>query len=135
MPWLAMIFFNHFKSDLDGVKSKVGFCFTRIQSNELRNPIYQTKFHQTISTEPNIPNQIHSIKHTKLNPMNQFYQTKSNLTGLSYFMQQFLMKWNKVQVPVWAQLGPVQSQLVLIICRWKGKYCQAELSRNGKISQ
>ena len=66
MPWIAIIFFNHFMSDLVGVKSKVGLCFTRIQSNELRNPIYQTK-----STKPYLLSQIYQIKSIQWNPQNK----------------------------------------------------------------
>ena len=40
----------------------------------LENQIYQAKCLKCY--EPNIPNQIYSIKHTKLNQTNQFYQTK-----------------------------------------------------------
>ena len=47
--------------------------------------MWRTKY-----TEPNIQRQIHSIKPTKLNPPNQFYQTKSSLTSLINFMQQIL---------------------------------------------
>ena len=45
---------------------------------------------RTKYTEPNIQNQIHLIKPTKLNPPNQFFQTKSSLTSVINFMQQIL---------------------------------------------
>ena len=72
-PWVAIIFFNHFKKDLDGVKSIVGLCFIRIHSNYLPNPIYPTKV-----TKPNILNQIFTLG-TKTK---QIYQTKSTKLNL-----------------------------------------------------
>ena len=42
------------------------------------NQVYQAKCFKC--EEPNIPNQIYSIKPTKLKSTNQFYQTKSKET-------------------------------------------------------
>ena len=112
----------------------VSWGINLIYWNKFTNQIYKTESNppskmcemwRTKYTAPNILNQIHSIKHTKLNPPNQFYQTNSSLTSLNNFMQQIL---NEVkQVTVWAELGPVQSQLVypyyLYLCPCTSSRC------------
>ena len=116
MQWLAVIFFNNFKAKFVCVLLRQNLTsyqnwFTIPNSP---NQIYWTKFvpwglnliywnkfskpnfkilnpiHESKCMrceEPNIPQQINSIKPTKLN---QFYQTKYKLTSLINFMHQIL---------------------------------------------
>ena len=84
MPWLAIIFgpyLNHFKSDFDGVKSRVGHWFTQLKTfNQLPKPIYQTNLRNQICSlvaEPNKPNQIYWPKFTKPKKQNWIYKIKS----------------------------------------------------------
>ena len=75
-----------------------------MNKTESKNQIYQAKCLRPNTEPPNTPNQILSIKPTKLNQSNQYYQTKSRETK---------SKLKQSPIPASVELGPAQPQRVL----------------------
>ena len=89
--------------------------------NKFTKPNLQYWVHQAkcvICEEPNIPKQIHLIKPTKLNPSNQFYQTKSSLMIFINFMPQILNEVKQSSSSslswAWPSTVPAYSAILLL---------------------